>query len=107
MSERHIIGPREDGYIVFEEGLYMGLMDNEGNVAISPDKHFRSIGDFIDGVAIAFGHLEKPEGGRWGLIDERGNEITDVERWQIDFQRIIRFTIWLSPRIYHRQQYHS
>lgn len=84
MSERHIIGPREDGYIVFEEGLYMGLMDNEGNVAISPDKHFRSIGDFIDGVAIAFGHLEKPEGGRWGLIDEQGNEITEFCYWYIE-----------------------
>ena len=30
MSERYIIGSRDDSYIVNEERLFTGLMDNEG-----------------------------------------------------------------------------
>ena len=32
MSDYQIIGPREDGYIAYEEGYYMGIMDKEHSI---------------------------------------------------------------------------
>ena len=67
MSDRHIIGKREDGFIIYEEGLFAGLMDNEGNVVISTERHYRSIGNFNNGVAIVYHYDRKPDEGGGGL----------------------------------------
>ena len=77
MSDYRIIGPREDGYIAYEEGYYMGIMDKEHNVIISTEKHYRSIDVFMNGVAIVFYYDHKLEEGGWGMIDIQGNVVCE------------------------------
>ena len=77
-------GQRPDGYTSFMEGLYEGLMDDKGNVVISPKRGYRSIGDFIDGVAIGFRLNHKPKEGGWGLLNEKGEKITEFKYWFIE-----------------------
>lgn len=84
MSDREIIGQRPDGYIAFMEDLHEGLMDNEGHNIISPELGYRSISDFIDGVAIGFRLDHKPNEGGWGLLNEKGEKITEFKYWYIE-----------------------
>ena len=97
MSDYHIIGPREDGYIVYEEGLFMGLMDNEGNIVISTDKHYRSIDVFINGVAIVYYYDHKPEEGGWGMIDIQGNEVCECKYWYIELLAGSLYRVQVTP----------
>lgn len=84
MPDRQYTDPRTDGYMGFMEGLFMGLMDEEGNVVISPEQGYRSIGVFIDGVAIGFRLDHKPNEGGWGLLNEKGEKITEFKYWYIE-----------------------
>ncbi|MBR1549754.1 MAG: WG repeat-containing protein [Bacteroidales bacterium] len=59
-------------------------MDNEGNVVISPALGYREIYEFVDGVAIGFRLDHKPDEGGWGLLNERGEKITDFKYWHIE-----------------------
>ncbi|MBR3959066.1 MAG: WG repeat-containing protein [Bacteroidales bacterium] len=84
MPDNQIIGLRSDGYISFMDGLYEGLRDVGGQVIISPGRHFRSIGEFVDGVAIVYYYDHEPQLGAWGLIDQQGNAITEFRYWFIE-----------------------
>lgn len=97
MSDRHIIGPRDDGFIVYEEGLFIGLMDNEGNVVISTERHYRSIGDFMNGVAIVFHYDRKPNEGGWGLVNEQGDEVCDCKYWHIKLLAGSLYLVQVTP----------
>lgn len=83
MSAREAIVQRPDGYASFMEGLYEGLMDDKGNVVISPTLGYREIKEFIDGVAIGFRLDHKPDEGGWGLLNEKGEKITEFRYWFI------------------------
>ena len=97
MSDYHIIGPREDGYIVYEEGLFMGLMDNERNVVISTERHYRSIYNFSNGVAIVYYYDRKPDEGGWGLVDEQGNEVCECKYWYIELLAGSLYRVQVTP----------
>ena len=97
MSDRHIIGKREDGFIVYEEGLFAGLMDNEGNVVISTEKHYRFIGDFVNGVAIVYHYDRKPDEGGWGLVNEQGVEICECKYWHIQLLAGSLYKVQVTP----------
>ena len=56
-------------YTLIEDGMWMGTIDKEGKMHISPDMQYRSIYDFVDGIAVAF------QNEKWGLIDTEGNHI--------------------------------
>lgn len=83
MSERKIIGLRPDGYIAYMEGLYEVLLDVGGQVIIGAEKCFRSIGEFNHGIAIAYYYNHDPKLGGWGLVDNRGDAITEFCYWGI------------------------
>ena len=51
----------------------MGTIDKEGKMHILPDMQYRSIYDFVDGIAIAF------QNEKWGLIDTEGNHISEFK----------------------------
>lgn len=99
MSDRYITGPREDGFIGYEEGLYMGLMDNEGNVIISTERHYRNIYNFDGGVAIAYLYDgdRKPNEGGWGLIDEQGRELCEFKYWYIELLAGTLYKVQVTP----------
>ena len=84
MYDREAIGQRPDGYTSFMEGLYEGLMDDNGNLVISPTLGYREIKEFIDGVAIGFRIDHKPDEGGWGLLNEKGEKITEFCYWFIE-----------------------
>lgn len=97
MSDRHIIGKREDGFIIYEEGLFAGLMDNEGNVVISTERHYRSIGNFNNGVAIVYHYDRKPDEGGWGLVDEQGDEVCECKYWYIKLLAGTLYQVQVTP----------
>ena len=98
MLERKIIGTRLDGYIAFMDGLYEGLMDNEGKIVISSDLGYREIKEFVDGVAIGFSLDHKPDEGGWGLLDEQGNKITEFKYWYIEpFAGHNLYCVYVTP----------
>ncbi|MEG2282510.1 MAG: WG repeat-containing protein, partial [Rikenellaceae bacterium] len=57
-------------YTLIEEGRWAGTMDKDGNIHISPDMQYRSINDFVNGIAVAY------QNEKWGLIDTEGNHIS-------------------------------
>lgn len=75
---------RSDGYIAFMEGRYEGLMDNEGNVVISPSLGYRTIKEFVDGVAIGFRLDHRTNEGGWGLLNVQGEKVTEFKYWYIE-----------------------
>ena len=97
MSYRHIIGKCKDGFIVYEEGLFTGLMDSEGNVVISTERHYRSVGDFVNGVAIVYHYDRKPDEGGWGLVDEQGVEICECKYWHIQLLAGSLYKVQVTP----------
>ena len=60
-------------YTLIEDGMWMGTIDKEGKMHISPDMQYRSIYDFVDGIAVAF------QNEKWGLIDTEGNHISEFK----------------------------
>ena len=84
MPNPKITCTRSDGYIAFMDGLYEGLMDNEGNVVISPSLGYRTIKEFVDGVAIGFRFDHKTNEGGWGLLNEQGEKVTEFKYWYIE-----------------------
>lgn len=60
-------------YTLIEDGMWMGTIDKEGKMHILPDMQYRSIYDFVDGIAIAF------QNEKWGLIDTEGNHISEFK----------------------------
>lgn len=84
MPDRETLAQRPDGYTSFMEGMYEGLMDDKGNVVISPALGYREIECFIDGVAIGFRLDHKPNEGGWGLLNEKGEKITAFKYWYIE-----------------------
>lgn len=73
-------------YTLIEDGYWMGTIDENGKIHISPDLHYRSIDDFVDGVAIACQKIGNEVNLMWGLIDEEGNHISEfkytfIEEW--------------------------
>ena len=97
MSDYRIIGPREDGYIAYEEGYYMGIMDKEHNVIISTEKHYRSIDVFMNGVAIVFYYDHKLEEGGWGMIDIQGNVVCECKYWYIKLLAGSLYLVQVTP----------
>lgn len=97
MSDHHIIGPRDDGYILYEEGLYSGVMDTEGNIVVSTEKHYRTIYDFVNGVAIVYHYDRKPDEGGWGLVDEQGNEVCACKYWYIKLLAGSLYLVQVTP----------
>lgn len=90
-------GFRPDGYIPFQEGLNEGLKDEEGNIVISPDLGYRTIGLFDDGVAIGFRLDHKEYEGGWGLLDERGNKLTEFKYWFVERFAADLFLVYVTP----------
>lgn len=73
-------------YTLIEEGFWCGTIDKDGKMHISPELHYRSIHEFVDGVAIACQRIQENEALKWGLIDTEGNHISEfkygyVEAW--------------------------
>lgn len=73
-------------YTYIEDGYWMGVIDKNGKMLISPDLHYRTIGDFVDGVAIACQKIGNNVNLMSGLIDTEGNHISEfkynfVEEW--------------------------
>lgn len=73
-------------FTLVEEGFWCGTIDKDGKMHISPDLHYRSIDEFVDGVAIACQRIQENETLKWGLIDTEGNHISEfkygfVEPW--------------------------
>ncbi|MDO4949734.1 MAG: WG repeat-containing protein [Bacteroidales bacterium] len=73
-------------FILIEDGFWCGTIDKNGRMRISPDLHYRSIYEFVDGVAIACQSIQKNEALKWGLIDADGNHVSEfkygfVEAW--------------------------
>ena len=97
MSDHHIIGPRDDGYILYEEGLYSGVMDTEGNIVVSTEKHYRTIYDFVNGVAIVYHYDRKPDEGGWGLVNEQGNEVCTCKYWYIKLLAGSLYLVQVTP----------
>lgn len=60
-------------YTLIIDGYWMGIKDKNGYMLISPAMHYRSIYEFMDGVAVAY------QNEKWGLIDIHGNHISEFK----------------------------
>ena len=98
MSNPIFTSTRTDGYIAFMDGLYEGLMDNEGNVVISPSLGYRDIKEFVNGVAIGFRLDHKTDEGGWGLLNEQGEKVTEFKYWYIEsFAGSNLYLVYVTP----------
>ncbi len=61
----------EDGYVRFLRGGFYGTVDLEGNVVIPLTLGLTHLGVFHEGTARA------RKQSRWGLVDERGNDVCE------------------------------
>lgn len=65
------------------DNRYAIIIDKNGNVLIPSDMQYRSIGEFHKGVAIA--SHSTTEGLRWGLIDDRGRCMANLNYQYIQY----------------------
>lgn len=79
-------------YTLYEDGNWVGIMDENGKILIPTDMRFRSIYEFNKGIAVACRCMDDRMNLTWGLIDTEGRPISEfkysfIEPWGEGFYK--------------------
>ena len=79
-------------FTLYEDGNWIGMMDENGKILIPSDMRFRSIYEFNQGIAVACRCMDDSMNLTWGLIDTEGRPISEfkysfIEPWGEGFYK--------------------